>query len=261
MGLAGKSLTVLTPMYNSQLFMNYHESLVELAANSARSGMKSFSYVNVASAMLTLSRNILTTKFLETDGTHAVFIDADLGFDYRDVLTMLELDLDVIGGCCPVKSISWNRIQRMCRRSTRDYTAEELQELGGKFNFESKIEGRLRVDTPQEVKRLGLGLMMVKRGVFERHVQAYPDRWYESLDRDRGGPLFGGGRVHEFFGMGLNARHEFLGEDYAFCDDCSALGFKIWMCPWTKTTHMGTHNYIGDFGAIARLTGETPQGG
>src|ERR1700722_10415206 len=103
MSLTGKSLCVLTPMYNCQLFMNYHESMLELASLASRSGMKSFSYVNIATSLLTLSRDILVQKFLESEGTHAVFIDADMGFDPRDVLRMMELDRDIIGGCCPVK--------------------------------------------------------------------------------------------------------------------------------------------------------------
>src|SRR5258708_11936775 len=247
-------------MYNSQLFMNYHESLMELVSLAGRSGMKSFSYVNVATSPIAFSRNILTQKFLETDCTHALFVDADMGFDPRDVLTMLELDRDVIGGCCPVKIVLWNRLQQVCRRGGREYTVEELQALGGTYNYERPIEAKLRLDKPQEVERLGFGMVMVKREVFEKLRLAHPDNWYHSRDRN-GTPLFGGGQVHEFFRAGLTSEHEHLSEDYTFCNDCRAAGFKIWMCPWTKTTHMGVHIYVGDFLAMARLCSESGRGG
>jgi hypothetical protein len=256
MSLAGKSLCLLTPMYNNQLFMNYHESVIELVSLAARSGMKSFSYVNVATSLIALSRNLLVSKFLEGDGTHCVFIDADMGFDPHDVLKMLELDRDVIGACCPVKSFFWSRMQQMCRRSGREFTEQEMQQLGGTFNYEKPVGEKMRLDVPQEVRRLGSGLLMVKREVFEKLRQAHPDRWYEPRDLN-GAPMFGGVRIHEFFRTGLMSGHEYIGCDYTFCDECTALGLKIWMCPWTKTTHMGTHAFVGDLPGIASLCGES----
>ena len=258
MSLAGKSLCVLTPMYNCQLFMNHHQSMLDLACVAPGSGMKSFSHVQVASSIITEARNVLALKFLQTEATHGVFIDADMGFDPRDVLRMLEIDRDVIGGCSPIKIIDWNRIQQVSRRSVRNFTDEEMQQLGVNFNFERPREERLRLDTPQKVERLGTGLLMVKREVFEKLRQAHPDRWYEFRDRKTGAPLLG--RVHEFFRTSITSEHEHLGEDYTFCNDCRALGFEIWMCPWTRTTHMGVHSYVGDFLAMARLCSESAKG-
>src|SRR5260221_6215125 len=140
---------------------------------------------------------------------------------------MMELDGDVMGGCYPRKDVNWDRVKKICRRSeAREYTVDEMQVLGGgRFNFERPPEARLRLDTPQEVEFIGAGLLMVKRGVFEKLRAAHPDRWYESRDHS-GAPLFGGGRVHDFFRAGINSEHKYLGEDYTFCADCRAVGFK-----------------------------------
>jgi len=45
-------------------------------------------------------------------------------------------------------------------------------------------------------------------------------------------------------------------EDYWFCNDCKAMGFKVWICPWMVTTHMGTYAFTANIPACTALTGE-----
>ena len=40
-------------------------------------------------------------------------------------------------------------------------------------------------------------------------------------------------------------------EDYNFCQDAKALGFKVYMAPWVRTSHMGTYKFTADMPAVA----------
>ena len=44
----------------------------------------------------------------------------------------------------------------------------------------------------------------------------------------------------------------YLSEDYMFCMNLRTVGQKIWLCPWIKLSHVGTHVYNGDFPRIAK---------
>ena len=57
-------------------------------------------------SLVTRARNNLIAKGMETDSTHPMFIDADIGFDFTDVIKLLIADKDVIGGLYPKKDVS-----------------------------------------------------------------------------------------------------------------------------------------------------------
>jgi hypothetical protein len=59
-------------------------------------------------SLITQARNSCAEKFLQSTYTHLMFIDGDIGFHPRGVLTLLALQsddspFDVIGGCYPKK--------------------------------------------------------------------------------------------------------------------------------------------------------------
>jgi hypothetical protein len=129
-----------------------------------------------------------------------------------------------------------------------------MKKTGGNF-VSNYLPGQESIDLTklQEVKQLGTGLLMIKREVFVRFKEVYPDRWYES----RADPMALPGPMHDFFKCGINPEtREYDSEDYWFCHDARAMGFKIWLCPWMKTTHMGTYEYVGDMVASAALAGD-----
>jgi hypothetical protein len=252
-----QKLHVLTPVFGCQLAMNYHLSIINLATLASRSGVPFGSSI-VSSPLVSLARNDLVDIFLRGDGTHALFIDADIGFDAHDVMRMLQFDREIMGGCYAQKTILWERIQGVCKRSGREYSPEEMAQLGSRIVFNSEdAQGACRLDEPTEVKNIGAGLLMVKREVFERFREFYPDRWFKAWNGGMEVP----GKKHDFFRIGVSpGTHEYLPEDFAFCEDCKAMGLKVWMCPWVRTTHTGPYDFVGNLPAIATLCGESAKG-
>jgi hypothetical protein len=258
MSVKDKSLTLLTPMYGGMLAANFHNSVRELEHAFVHHGVR-YSILNVYNeSLIPRARNRLVDAYLkETEATHAAFIDADIGFEWQDVMAMLEMDLDVVGAGCVKKFLRWDRVQEAIRKNGREYTPDELQRIAGDYvvNFDpGKEKQGFTIGEPVEVATVGTGLMMIRRNVFEKYMEAYPDRWYDMRGGDTGDLP---GQIFDFFGCGIDFEtHHYDSEDYRFCKDVRKIGMKVWMCPWMRTTHMGTYKFIGDLPAVSALVGK-----
>lgn len=280
MSLKGKHLYILTPMYGGFLTVNYHSSFISLCAQTQAAGVELGSNNIYNESLISRARNRLVDNFLkDTAATHACFIDADIGFDPRDILLMLEMDKDILGVPCSKKSINWERIQyaiarrvfewqrdighpagtepdalaSMFKQSGKAFSGQDLPRIGGDFVLNLLNQNAtIRLDTPEPMKHLGTGLLMVKREVFLKFMKTYPDRWYESRADANSNP----GRIHDFFKCGINQEtREYDSEDYWFIANCIAMGYEALLCPWVKTTHMGTFSFVGDMAAALACSG------
>jgi hypothetical protein len=256
MSLKEKSLSILTPMYGWTGTGNHFDSIIELviALNQLKIPWSRTTTGN--ESLISRARNRLADEYLKNSThSHALFVDADIGFDTRDVLAMLESDCDIIGAPCPKKSIRWDRVQAAIKKNGREFTNEELARLAGDFvfNFEPfQGQKQFKMEELQEMRHLGTGLLMIRRNVFEKFREAYPDRWYNGYGDSSALP----GPIHDFFQVGVNPEtHDYDSEDYRFCLDCKAIGFKVMMMPSVRTTHMGTYKFIGDLPAVAATVG------
>ena len=45
----------------------------------------------------------------------------------------------------------------------------------------------------------------------------------------------------------------YLSEDYMFCQWARKIGLKIWLCPWMKLQHVGTHVFGGSLTDLAQI--------
>jgi len=280
MGLYGKSLYVLTPMYGGQLTVNYHHSYtaLQVACQHLNIDMGSNNIYN--ESLISRARNRLVDAFLkETAHTHACFIDADIGFDPKDIISMLEMDEPILGVPCTKKSIRWDRIQiaiamraiewarknpqngkedlfEQSRRYLEGGTAIPgplLPKIGGDFvmNMLDSTQN-IQLDRPEPMRQIGTGLLMIRREVFQKFMRAYPDRWYEARFDGASNP----GRIHDFFKCGVNPEtRQYDSEDYWFIHDCMAIGYKAMLCPWIRTTHMGSNMFEGDLPAALGSVG------
>ena len=133
----------------------------------------------VQTCALPISRNYLVDEFLRSDFTHLLFIDSDIHYTPQDVIAMLALDKDVIGGPYPKKSMNWNNIAHAARNHP-GLEPRELENLVGDYVF-NVVRGtkQFQVTDPLEVLEIGTGFMMVKREVFDKMKDAYPNIHYK----------------------------------------------------------------------------------
>jgi hypothetical protein len=241
-------------------------------------------------SLITRARNYLVDEFLSrSDCTHLLFLDSDINFDPRDVIALLALDKDVIGGPYPKKAIKWKNIKTGMQKNP-NMEPQQLEKLAGDFVFNPvKGTAQFSVTEPLEVMEIGTGFMMVKREVFAKFAEAYPHLNYKP---DHVGQAhFDGTRyIHAYFDTVIDkgytfedahqllqraakgedveseakklldkekeASHRYLSEDYMFCQWWRNIGGKIYLCPWMKTSHIGTYHFTGDMPAIANFVGE-----
>lgn len=276
--LRKNKLFICTPMYGGQANGLYVKSILDLQGMLNHYGIESrFSFL-FNESLITRARNYLVDEFLRnTDFTHLLFLDSDIGFDPNDVLAMLALDKDIIGGPYPKKSINWRNVLEATKRQfpvldakgqpivdslghqlteQAIKTPEELELVTGDYVF-NPVPGttQFNVTEPLEVMEIGTGYMLIKRDVFAKFKEEYPHLEYKP---DHAGQQnFDGSRmIHAYFDTVIDPdTKRYLSEDYMFCQYWRAIGGKVWLCPWMKTTHVGTYGFNGNMEAVAKFTG------
>ena len=260
--LRKNKLFVATPMYGGMNHGLYMKSCLDLQTVMIKYGIETkFSFL-FNESLITRARNYLVDEFLRTDFTHMMFIDSDIHFDPNDVVALLALDKDVIGGPYPKKSINWSNIAETARRHP-DLNPKELENLVGEYVF-NVVKGtqQFQVTEPLEVLEIGTGHMMVKREVFEKMETEYPNIRYKP--DHIGQANFDGSRyIHAYFDTVIDHKasitgggsERYLSEDYMICQMWRKMGGKIYLCPWMKTQHIGTYAFTGNMPAVAQWTG------
>jgi hypothetical protein len=260
--LRKNKLFIATPMYGGMNHGLYMKSCLDLQTVMIRYGIEvKFSFL-FNESLITRARNYLVDEFLRTDYTHMMFIDSDIHFDPNDVIALMALDKDVIGGPYPKKSINWNNIAETARKNP-DLNPKELENLVGEYVF-NVVKGtqQFQVSEPLEVMEIGTGHMMIKRQVFEKMEKEYPSIKYKP---DHVGQAhFDGSRyIHAYFDTVIDTKDSIIGggserylsEDYMFCQMWRKMGGQIYLCPWMKTQHIGTYAFTGNMPAVAQYTG------
>ena len=257
-------LFVATPMYGGNNHGLYMKSCLDLQMTCIRYGVEiRFSFL-FNESLITRARNYLVDEFLRSGYTHLLFIDSDINFNPEDVLALIAVDKDVVGGPYPNKSINWRAVWNTAKKLAQDpsfdeskFNPGELESVTGDYVF-NPVPGttNFNVTRPLEVMEIGTGFMLVKRAVFEKFQEEYPHLTYKP--DHLGQANFDGSRyIHAFFDTVIDPdSHRYLSEDYMFCQYWRAIGGKIWLCPWMKTTHLGTYGFQGDLPKIAQFTGQ-----
>ena len=252
------------PCYGGQITEPCFTSFLRFILMASKSGLQWSLDTMVNESLVTRARNNLMAKMMtNTAATHFMFIDADIRFQPESIFMMLAADKDVIGGPYPKKSINWGNVAETARRNP-DLNPKELENLVGEYVF-NVVKGtqQFQVSEPLQVMEIGTGHMMIKRQVFEKLAEAFPNIRYKP---DHVGQAnFDGSRyIHAYFDTVIDTKESIVGggsdrylsEDYMFCQLWRKMGGQIFLCPWMKTQHIGTYAFTGNMPAVAQYTGK-----
>ena len=262
--LQKKSIFIATPMYGGMNHGLYAKACLDLQAICMQYGVQvKFSFL-FNESLITRARNYLVDEFIHrSDCSHLLFLDSDIHFDPRDVIALLALDKDVIGGPYPKKAIKWRSVKKAVEKNP-DIEPQLLEKVAGDFVFNPvKGTAQFTVSEPLDVLEIGTGFMMIKREVFDKMKEAYPEIKYKP---DHVGQAnFDGSRyIHAYFDTVIDTKDSitgggsdrYLSEDYMFCQMWRKIGGQIFLCPWMRTAHIGTYHFQGDMPAVANYVGE-----
>jgi hypothetical protein len=241
-----------TPCYISAVSMNYVASIFSLTCDAMHVGLDCILHLH-SESLITRGRNNIVRKFLSEESfTHLFWIDSNIAFSADAVFRLLRADRDVAAGVYPMKNFHWP-----AEGLPAGMTRTEFEERYTEYPFNPIGHGNARVsgyadgDGFVEVDEAPTGFMAIKRHVFSRMMERYPQLRY-TPDGPPGHPqahlhwLFFDCMVHPETGR-------YLSEDFAFCQ--RAIGGKVWVDLECKLSHLGQHMFRGDLAQSLRVQG------
>jgi hypothetical protein len=248
------SMNVLwaTPCYVSAVSMHYVTSMFELTHESLRLGLQSSLHMR-AESLVTRGRNEIVKFFLmHPEYTHLFWIDADLAFRPSAAIRLLLSDHDVAAGIYPIKRLNWP-----ARGLPEGTTQEVFESLYTDYPFNAVAHGVeplqkfMTDDGFVEVAEAPTGFMVIKRHVFTRMMQGYPELNYVP-DGPPGNPQQP--YYWLFFDCMMDPdSRRYLSEDYAFCRRWRDIGGKVHADMHSDLGHLGQHLFQGKLAESIRL--------
>lgn len=243
-------ICVATPCYGGKVFQNYFLSVINMIYASLETRLFDLSFiVRGGDSLITRSRNSIVAEFLSNEKyTHLLWIDADVGFTPEAVARLLSANVDVVAGIYPLKAYTFpDQIPAMSKQELLSrYTKYPFNPIGQKFKV---------VNGFAEVKDAPTGLMMIKREVFYKLIESYPELKYKpdymvGLEgvADKINDYY-----YNFFDTFIDDEGRYLSEDYAFCRLWQKVGGKVYADTHSKLTHNGSHLFQGDLNATLSL--------
>ena len=200
---------VATPCYGDAC-VGYVSSVLRLQSACREIGTPVEFYFHIGESLVTRARNECVARFLGSQATHLLFIDADIGFKPESALRLLESGFSVVAGAYPLKCDEL--------RFPVDYEA-----LGPVHNGFCKAPA------------VTTGFMCVARAVFETIRVDRPDLRYVTDD---------GQERFAFFDSAI-VDGRYLSEDYAFCRLWESVGGEVYLDTTPHLVHHGRKAYSG----------------
>lgn len=299
-----KRLMVAAPMYGGQCAGMFTKSTNDLSALFRAHNIQLKYYYLFNESLITRARNYCADEFMRSDCTHLMFIDSDIGFNAQDVLAMLSIidghpnindnkPFDILCGPYPKKCISWEKIKQAVDVGVADEDPNVLENFVGDYVFNpANGKNTIKLDQPQEVLEGGTGFMMIRREVFERFSETYPQFMYKP-DHVRTKEFDGSREIMAYFDALIDDKSQnlvpeitafydenpnptkeevieflankregiaretysnrYLSEDYMFCQWVRNMGMSVWLCPWMKLQHVGSYIYGGSLADLAAV--------
>ncbi|MBB5753919.1 glycosyltransferase family 2 protein [Prosthecomicrobium pneumaticum] len=259
--IALRSMRVMfaTPCYISAVSMNYVVSVFNLTFHCQHFGLDCILHMH-SESLITRARNRIVIPFLEDPSlTHLFWIDSDITFTPQSVFRLLLADRDVVAGVYPMKAFNWP-----AEGAPAGMTREQFETRYTEFPFNPFLDAKgdpVVGDDPDgliQVAEAPTGFMCIKRNVFLRMMQHYPNLNYVP----DGPPDNPRAPLHWlFFDCMVDPDSgRYLSEDYAFCRRWRDMGGRIFVDPHAQLEHLGQYTYRGNLAThlTARATSAKP---
>ena len=238
---AATHLVLATPCFGGMVSQRYMQSAIALLQYGAATGLDVSIELLGYDSLITRSRNALVARFLDRpEASHLLFVDADTGFNVEQVLRMLRFDEDLVAGMYPLKLLDWNAAALARARAGEPVETAALRYVG------TPCEGAAleRRDGFVTGDYAGTGFMLIRRGVLERMIAAYPHTRYAAA-HTAAAPSTSPNQYALFDGMIEPETRQYLSEDYTFCRRWRDIGGRLWLDTQGELIHVGPHEFLG----------------
>lgn len=235
------NLTVALPCFGGQISVLCAASLLQLQKLTRvyrDFGIKML--FKDGDALIPRARASLVAQFLDDPtATHLLFIDADIGFEPRQVQRLIECGADMCAAVYPVKRIDWGKV--------RETMAAGRPLPGAAFNYVFEVDDPDAVTERGgfvRVRYAGTGFLMIRREALERMCAHYPQLKFKR-DHSLDASTVSDNRYALFDTM-IDEGGTYLSEDYAFCKRWTDMGGEIWADLGSRLQHVGPLTFAGD---------------
>ena len=226
-----------TPCYGGMVTQIYMQSVLALMTETAGSNVAVSIALLGQDALITRSRNTLVAHFLKSQATHLLFIDADIGFNSKDVLRLLQSRMDVAGSLYPIRAHHWSSASIDRIRAGETAASAGLEYVGEPIEAPNQ-------DGFARARYAGTGFLMISRSALTTMTEHYPETRCSHRHVAGSPPL---DNVFALFDCMIEPQpRHYLSEDYAFCWRWRALNGEIWLDTRAELVHAGMSEFKGD---------------
>ncbi len=255
---ANPHLIILTPCYNSSMYVTYTESLLQTMFMCKDMGIIATVHFCRNDSLVSRARNNLIAKAMSIPtATHFLFIDADITWSPFDILKLLVADKPIVGGIYPIKNYEFDKLASNPNAISDIFARKNKSQLKDAFTNKEYLQtnmvryninyasNMLEIENNlTKVKHLATGFMLIKRTVIEVMSKAFPQTKY--VDDVN----FLSGRENDFafalFDCGVEDGH-YLSEDWMFCHRWQKMGGYVYADITINLDHTGIETYKGSF--------------
>jgi hypothetical protein len=209
-----KHVMIATPAYSGTVHIPYALSFADTLCTLRLHGIQVTPLVVASGSLLVAERNRIVQAFWESDCTHLLCIDGDLGWPAQAVLAMLDQDKEFVAGVYPARGVHNTFLFRPVTNS--DGTIVQEKHLL-KMNY------------------VPAGFMLLSREAIAKMRDKHSHLYYEPKDKSAANPT----PAYCFFNTEV-MEGEFWGEDFVFCRRAREAGIDIWVDPLIQFDHAGT---------------------
>jgi len=167
--------------------------------------------------------NLANFFYHNTDATHLLWVDADIGFHSGDVAKLVELNTEFAAATYPKKTLP---LRYSCA----------LPKEGIIWN---------KQHTAIQAAYVGSGFQLLSRSVFERIAKKFPEIQYSPRSESRRITPAEAAHSFHYYDTYTDKNGMLVGEDYAFCGRFRKAGGTIWLRPDVVLSHVGSHVFTG----------------
>jgi hypothetical protein len=251
-------LVILTPCYNSSMYVTYTESLLQTMFMCKDMGINATIHFCRNDSLVSRARNNLIAKAMSiSTATHFLFIDADITWSPYDILKLLVADKPIVGGIYPIKNYEFDKLVANPNALNDIFIRKNKSQLKDSFSNKEYLQtnmvryninyasNMLEIENNlTKVKHLATGFMLIKRTVIEVMSKAFPQTKY--VDDVN----FLSGKENDFayalFDCGVEDGH-YLSEDWMFCNRWQKMGGSVYADITINLDHTGIETYKGSF--------------
>jgi len=211
-------ILIATPAYGGLVYSKYTQSLV-LTCEMLRAYNIDYQLHYINNQIVTRARNMCCSVFLDDKNTtHMLFIDADISWNPKDVLKLIQHDKDCVVGIYPNKGYYYD-INNNLTMNPSSVVKKPITENGNLI----------------ELEYAATGFMLIKRNALEKLKPSV-----EQFNMPTGSDP--NKQIYNFFDCNV-VDNSYLTEDYYFSYLLKKTGEKIYADKTISLTHIGTHDY------------------